>query len=83
MNAREELLARGAGRLNAQINVLKAQLAIAREALNDFVDKCVICEGTGYNDDAKQAWDVPGAPSPACDYCAKARDALKKMEEVG
>ena len=31
--------------------------------------RCPECRGTGVNNDAKQAWDIPDAPAPECSFC--------------
>ena len=33
------------------------------------VDVCPDCGGSGENPDAKQAWDIPEAPTPDCPAC--------------
>jgi hypothetical protein len=47
-------------------------------ALCDMVSHCYICDGTGKNRDAMDAWDIPGAPVPDCYFCSDAREALEK-----
>lgn len=41
-----------------------------------MITTCPVCNGTGYNRDAVQAWDIPSAPVPECDYCSKMRTLL-------
>ena len=48
----------------------------ARNTVSEYIDAftsdawvCKMCGGTGYLRDARQAWDIPEAPSPECPYC--------------
>jgi hypothetical protein len=51
-----------------------------RIACGAMVLDCPICNGTGENRDAMQAWDIPGAPVPDCHYCKDSRAAIAKTE---
>ena len=61
---------------------VEAQCATLRKALQQMVDKCPICGGTGQNYVAKQAWDIPWVPTAECQYCAPARCVLE-AEDAG
>lgn len=45
----------------------KAQRDLLLERLDEI--SCPICGGSGELPEAKQAWDIPGAPIPECAIC--------------
>ncbi len=51
------------------------------EALKFYKDECLICNGTGINNEAKQAWDIPGVPDEPCHYCRRSVEALTQTQE--
>lgn len=63
------------------IVVVRARIWSLEDALQDMVDNCPVCGGSGYNRDATQTWDEPGVPIPKCKYCANARELLDSLHK--
>jgi hypothetical protein len=52
-----------------------------RGVIKKAIKECPICGGSGYLDDAIQAWDVPGMNAPPCGACKPLRQALNPRKE--